>query len=134
MSNASNFLEDELLGLILNQTATTFASAAYVALSTTDPLDDGSGITEPSGGSYARLNVSAGFTITGGGAGSATNTARVSFPKATGSWGTITHFAIFDASSGGNMLIHNSISGPGVTVTTSTTVTFDVGELTVTVA
>lgn len=47
---------------------------------------------ELSGSGYARVAV----TVQG-----LTNTADVEFPEATGSW-TGTHFAFFDASSGGN--------------------------------
>jgi hypothetical protein len=63
-----------------------------VALSTTDPGADGSGITEPSGNGYARVtNNNWSQNV----AKSIENTADVAFPQATGSWGTISHFAIY---------------------------------------
>ena len=38
------------------------------------------------------------------------NTALVTFTQASGAWGTITHWALFDASSAGNMMAHGSLS------------------------
>ena len=34
----------------------------------------------------------------------------VEFPKCTGAWGTLTHWGIMDASTGGNMLAHGSLT------------------------
>lgn len=65
-----------------------------LALSTADPLADGSALAEPSGGSYARQQVDAWTPNTG--ARSIANTAQITFPTATGNWGTISHFAIID--------------------------------------
>jgi len=72
-----------------------------VALSTTSPNDDGTGITEPSGFGYSRIVVAnsavnwpAATTI----AGTTTkkNGIAFTFPTATGSWGTITHWWLWD--------------------------------------
>jgi hypothetical protein len=38
------------------------------------------------------------------------NTSAVEFPTATGSWGTITHTAVLDAASSGNMLAENALT------------------------
>jgi hypothetical protein len=42
--------------------------------------------------------------------GVATNNADVTFPTATGSWGTITHVGVHDASTTGNLLYHASLT------------------------
>ena len=55
------------------------------------------------------------------------------FPAATGSQGTITHFGLFDASSGGNLLIHGAFSS-GKTVATGDILRIAAGELDITAA
>jgi hypothetical protein len=60
--------------------------------------------------------------------GSLNNANDIIFPKATGSWGTITHFALFDATTSGNMLAHGALSQPKAVDTSYTTI-FDAGDL-----
>lgn len=132
MAAATDFLEDALLDHILNNTAYASPANVFLALFTTATADDGSG-TEVTGGSYARVSVVGNFTLTGGGSGQATNTAQIQFPQATAGWGTVTHFAIFDASTGGNMLIHGALTG-SIAVASGETVQFDPGDLDVSVA
>ena len=72
-------------------------------------MDDASGLAEPSGNAYARATTAgADWNVASGGA--IDNANDIAFSKTTGSWGTITHFAIFDAVSGGNMLAHGALS------------------------
>lgn len=104
MSAMSNYLENALVNATLRNTTYTSPATVYVGLFTSDPTDDGSG-TEVSGGSYARQAAT--FATPSNGA-SATS-ADVDFPQATGSWGTVTHFGIFDASSSGNLLYHGAL-------------------------
>lgn len=99
----------------------------YVALSTTDPLDDASGFAEPAGNAYARVETSDSDWNTALG-GSLNNANDIIFPKATGSWGTITHFALFDAATDGNMLAYGELNQPK-TVESSYTAIFDAGDL-----
>jgi len=80
-------------------------TTVYVGLSTASFADDNSG-TELSGNGYAR--VSATFSAASGG--TTSNSAGVEFSAATGSWGTVSHFGIFDASTGGNLLIHGAFT------------------------
>lgn len=63
-----------------------------VALYTAAPGEAGGG-TEVSGGAYARTNV----TVSAASAGATSNSADVTFPTATASWGTVTHIAVFDS-------------------------------------
>ena len=100
----SNYLENKVLLHVFGATAYTAPSTLYVALFTSDPGETGSG-TEVSGGSYARQTVA--FTVTGN---QASNTAAVEFPTATGSWGTITYAAVYDALSGGNLLAYGALT------------------------
>jgi hypothetical protein len=41
--------------------------------------------------------------------GEITNDSTITFPEASGSWGTISHFALFDAAEGGNMLAYGAL-------------------------
>lgn len=104
MSAASNYLENAALTWALTSSAVTRPTAWYIALFTTDPTDAGTG-TEVSGGSYARKTVA--FSVTGD---TATNSATVTFPTATGDWGTIGWIGIYDASTSGNLLFHGAVA------------------------
>lgn len=104
MAAASDYLETASLKWALTANAVTRPTAWYVALFTTATTDAGGG-TEVSGGSYARTAVS--FSVTNN---VASNSANVLFPTATASWGTVTHVAIYDASTGGNLLFHGAAS------------------------
>lgn len=104
MAEMSNYLENALINATLRNTTYTSPSTVYVGLFTTDPTDAGTG-TEVSGGSYARQSVT--FAAPSNGV-SASN-AAVEFPQATGSWGTVTHIGILDASTSGNLLYHTAL-------------------------
>jgi hypothetical protein len=99
----------------------------YIGLSTADPGDDGSGLSEPNGNGYARVQTSASDWTTASG-GSLDNADAIEFGQATGDWGTVTHFALFDAAAGGNLLAHGSLS-QSKTVGSGDTVRFDAGDL-----
>ena len=111
MGSFSNYLENELLDHLFGCSTRDFSSPAniFIALSTADPTEDGSGLAEPSGNGYARKST-AGTDWNASSGGSVDNSGELSFPEATGAWGTLTHFALFDAASGGNMLAHGSLS------------------------
>lgn len=95
-----------------------------VALSTADPTADGSGLAEPSGGSYARVNCD-GWTRSGR---SASNTAKVDFGTATGSWGTITHVALMN---GSDFMLSSALT-TSKAVANGDPVEFPIGDLTIT--
>ena len=104
MAEMSNFLENALINATLRNTTYTSVATVYVSLWTSDPTDAGSG-TEVSGGSYARTAVT--FGAPSGGV--TTNNADVTFPTATGSWGTVGWIGINDALSSGNLLYHTAL-------------------------
>ena len=57
------------------------------------------------GGCY--LRQSATFTVSGN---LGTNASAIEWPTATSPWGLISHVAVFDASSGGNMLAYAALT------------------------
>jgi len=109
MSNATNYLEDEVLDHVLGKGTRDFTSptALYVGLLTAVSDGEAASWTEVSGTNYARTAVTFGAASSG----SASNSADVEFPAAgSGGWGTVTHIAIFDASSAGNALFYGALS------------------------
>ena len=124
----SNYLENELLDHVLRNAAYTSPSTVYIGLSTGSFGDDNSG-TEISGNGYARQSIA--FDAASGG--TTDNTSNVDFPAATGSWGTVSHYGLFDASSSGNLLIHGSFSASKA-VTTGDILRIAAGELDITAA
>lgn len=132
MGSFSDYLENKLLDHIFGVTAYTASTPnVYVALSTADPLDTGAGIAEPSGNNYSRVAVAnSGTNWDTAASGATANKTAITFPTASGSWGTITHFAIFD-NGGTNMLMHGSLTTQKA-VGTGDTPKFNIGDLDVT--
>ncbi len=106
MGSLSWYAEDALLDHVFNGVAYTPASTLYLALSTADPLDDGSGLAEPATGGYARAAIAFGAAASR----AVVQAGAVTFPQATDAWGTITHWAIMDASTLGNVLAHGAFT------------------------
>lgn len=105
MAEFSNYLENKVLDHVLRNVSYTSPTTTYVALFTTDPTDANSG-TEVTGGSYARQVLS----VTTAAGGIVTSSADVTFPQASGSWGTISHIGIMDALTSGNLLMHTPLA------------------------
>jgi len=144
MSAMSDYLENKLIDqLFRGQTAPTI-SGLHVGLLTAAPSDSGGG-TEVSGNAYARVNLAptlanwagtqaAGSTTASSGTGGQTsNNSTITFPTPTGTWGTVTHFAIYDASTGGNLLFWGALT-IAKTINQSDTVSFAAGQLAITFA
>ena len=128
MSAMSDYLENEILDHILRNAAYTPASTVYIGLSTGSFADGNSG-TELSGNSYARQSIA--FDAASGG--TTDNTSAIDFPTATGSWGTVSHWGLFDAATSGNLLIHGAFS-VSKTVASGDILRIAAGELDITAA
>lgn len=127
----SNFLELELLDHVFGNAAYTAPATLYVALFTATPSDTGGG-TEVSGGSYARKDVTNNATnFPAAAAGAKSNGTAITFVTATASWGVVTQFGIFDASTAGNLLAWGDLTA-SKTVDSGDTVSFAVGDLDIT--
>jgi hypothetical protein len=127
MAGFTTYLQQEILDHIFGNGAYS-APTVHVGLFTAAPSDAGGG-TEVSGNSYARVNASALFGAASGTA--IANDGAITFPMATGSWGTITHFGVFDASTAGNLLVWGAVT-PNKAVGDGDTASFATGELDVT--
>lgn len=128
MSGMSDYLENEILDHILGTGSYTMPSAVYVGLSTGSFNDDNSG-TELSGNGYTRKAA----TFSAASSGTTSNSGAIEFDAATGSWGTVSHFGIFDAASSGNLLIHGAFSA-SKSVTTGDILRISAGDLDITAA
>jgi hypothetical protein len=97
----------------------------HLGLFTAAPGESGGG-TEVSGSGYTRKAVT--FTVSGN---NASNSGSVEFAAATGSWGTITHAAIFDAATSGNMIAYAALTA-SKTIDTGDVLRIPTGDLDVT--
>jgi hypothetical protein len=132
MAGFSDYLEDAIINHIFRNTDFTRPANIYIGLFTAAPSDAGGG-TEVTGGSYARVAVATGASSAWDAAsgGATANTGAITFPQATAGWGTITHMAAFDASTGGNQLFWAALASPKV-VDTDDTFEIGAGDLDVT--
>ena len=146
MSQISNYLENKIVDLVFRGQSYS-APTVYVGLYTAAPSAAGGG-TEVSGGSYARVKTAAStsqalgdWTATQGGtsgassgtSGNTTNADTLTFPTPSAGWGTVTHFGLFDAASGGNLIFWGPLT-IAKTVNQADVVAFPAGSLSVTVS
>ncbi|MFB0972095.1 MAG: hypothetical protein QMB54_03845 [Neofamilia sp.] len=131
MSKASNWLEDQIINYFYRGQQVTQPTQLYLALYTTNPTDGDSG-TEVVGAGYSRKLINFNAPTQQNDRGTTTNSARIEFPRATGSWGEIAYFAIRTAATGGNMLSHGAFNKP-TAINDGDQYVIEAGNLTVTV-
>ena len=105
MSALSDYAENKVLDVLGANATFTAPSNVYLGLSTGSLGDDNSG-TELTGNNYSRVSVSFGAAASG----TMSNDAAIEFAAATGSWGSVSHWGLFDAASSGNLLVHGSFT------------------------
>lgn len=123
MAGISNFLTHKLLDHVLRGVTYSPPSTVYMALYTSNPGDDDTG-TEVSGNGYQRQPV----TFSAASNRQIVNSNQVEFPEATGPWGTITHFGLRDAETGGNLLFYGALTAP-VTIGQGQQLIFRAGDI-----
>lgn len=132
----SNYTAQAILNSLFGKASAFGALASaptiFVALSSTEPAEDGTNITEPVDGEgagvdgYARVETAASDwnAATDADPSVVTNAEIVAFPTATGTWlpdgegggESFTHFALFDAAEGGNYLGKGALNTPKPTL------------------
>jgi hypothetical protein len=143
-AQATDYLENLIIDHLFRTRTFAKPSALWMALFTGAPTDAGGG-TEVSGGAYARVNLpplDTNWTATQGGTsgnssgsgGGTGNAVAITFAGPTANWGTITHFAIMDAASGGNMLIWDTLTVPRTVINGDPSPSFAIGALQVVVS
>jgi len=112
----SIYLADKLNDHVLRNTAYTPPSSVYLAIFTSsNGLDsnDAPSQDEVTGGAYQRVTIdgmSKQFTLSANKISS--NNEDWEFSKATTPWGIVTHSAIMDAVTGGNVLYWDALNTP----------------------
>ena len=140
MSKFSDYLEEKIIETTLRGAVMPAPSSIYIALFTSDPTDANTTTNEVTVGAwpaYVRQDAAAGAAIATGWApasnGVSSNAKVITFPANNGSAAiTITHLAIYDAQSSGNMLYHAPLVS-AKTLQVGDVLSFGIGALTVTV-
>ena len=102
-----NFL-NQIMGNVFGMKKTPPLPTKYfLGLSKSAPNVDGTGVTEPTGGGYTRMELTMMSEPTDG---VIDNQEGIMFPVSTDDWGTVTHYVIYDAS--GNVLRANQLKKP----------------------
>ena len=131
MAALSNFTQNHLIDFLFRGQALGYSDSSagagsgpttlYVALFTVAEGAAGGG-TEVTGGAYARVAVSsslanwagtqgAGTTaVSSGTSGQTSNNNAVTFPAPTANWGVVVGAAVFDAASGGNLVLFSNLA------------------------
>lgn len=124
MAAFTNWMENKLIDQIFRGQAYSFPATLYIGLFNTNPTDSTAG-TEVSGTGYGRIAVTSNMsnwagtqgagttTASTGTTGTTSNNAAITFgTPGAGGWSTINGVGIFDAVSGGNLLMYSALTTP----------------------
>lgn len=117
MAAFSDYLEENILNHTLRGQTLATPSRIYLALFTSNPTDAASG-DEVTDSAYVRQDMAKGDVISSGwtapapsGDGMATTNAKVTqFPPIADGTVTVSHYGLFDALTGGNLLYHGAFT------------------------
>lgn len=127
----TNHMLNRIMGNVFRtQTSPALPTNYYIGLSTSTPTAAGGNVTEPSGGGYARKQLTGLSTPTNG---VITNNSAIAFNESTASWGTVTYFVIYDAATNGNLLFYDRLTSSRA-VEANTVITIKEGALKLTLA
>jgi hypothetical protein len=132
MAAFSNYMEDAITAWINGTTFPAAPTNTFVQLYSQDPTDAGSS----TGALFTRVTYAAtGWTRGTGGAGTLSNTNVITITSSAPTAQTATFFAVFDASTGGNLLFYGALTPPeGKSIAVGDEVKFNALQLTLTVA
>lgn len=139
MSATSNYLEQKILDHVLRSPANAYTAPGtlYIGLfkntsgNAATNLEAGTLTDEVSGGSYARKTVT--FGAANATTGVIASNTTVTFDEASATWGTITHIAIMDALTSGNVLFWGAVTTSKL-IESGDTFQITSGSLTITLA
>ena len=110
----TTYFKNVIMGNVFKtSTGTALPSNYYIGLSSTAPTASGTNVTEPStsGTGYARVRLASLSTPNNG---VITNSAAITFAESTADWFTsaspATYYVIYDAATGGNLLMYNALT------------------------
>jgi len=138
----TDYAENKIVDALLRAQSLGAPATLYVGLMTSACSDSAAG-TEVSGGSYARVGVTASLanfsgtqsagstTASSGTGGVSSNNGAINFPTPSAGWGTVTHWGIWDASTSGNLWICAALTA-SKTINSGDSVSFAAAALSVT--
>lgn len=125
--NTTYFLNLVAGNVFRTKTTPALPNNYFLGLSKTAPNLSGDNVSEPSTvAGYARLQLT-GLSVPSNGI--VTNTTNIDFAESTADWGTVTHFVVYDAKTGGNLLMYGQLTASR-TVEAETVMTIKAGGLT----
>lgn len=128
----SDALANNLLDVLFGGDTSDAPATYHVGLSTSTPTATGTNVTEPAGNGYVRVAVTNNATNwPAASARSKSNGTVVVFDAATGSWGVVTHFVLYGASTGGTFYGFGLLAG-SQTINNGGVASFPAGSLVVT--
>lgn len=130
MSSASDYIETIILDHITGNSVYSAPGVLYLALFTSDAgLETGIITSEVSGVNYERKPIIFNPAVQN----QIQNANTILFPQAgTGGWGTITHCAVMDSVTNGNVLFHSTVS-PSTLINEGDTFRVNIATLTITI-
>lgn len=108
---ATNYMENQMLNLMRGQSITAPANV-YLALFLSNPGDTGTEGTEITYTNYSRQAVTFSAPAQSGSGLMIQNSNQISFAEASSNVGTVTYVGVYDALSGGNLLLYGQLDTP----------------------
>jgi hypothetical protein len=134
--NLTTYFKNHIFNYFFGQTAYVLPNNYYGGLLTNSTFEDGDTPVEPVGDGYARVAIPNNkTTFSTATTGTLDNDIEINFPSALGAdWPTTPFFALFDASTNGNLLMWsdvNALTGDSITVADGTFPKIKAGSLTI---
>lgn len=128
MAGFSDYLEGAIAAWMNGTAMPTAPTGRWVALFNGDPTDTGVAGSDVTATIRTAGRVNGAFSRS---VGVLTSSADIDFGAAAGA-ATVSHFAIFDAATGGNMLVAGPLTGGAQSIGAGTNVKFPSGSLVIT--
>lgn len=109
--SASRWIAEGILNNFFRGQNVAPPTQRFMRLFISDPTPDAVG-TEVQGGGYVPQAIAFTAPERDGDVSQIVNTAEIRFPVATADWGNISHYGIFTAATGGNMLAFAPVTVP----------------------
>ena len=138
----TDYAENKLVDALFRGQTLGTPATWYVGLDTVSCTETGGG-TEVTGGSYARVAVSASLanfagtqsagstTASSGTSGTTSNNGSITFPAPSANWGSVVSFRIWDASSSGNAWLCQTLTASKTVNNGDAAPVFNAGALTI---
>ena len=133
MTAFTDYTENAIANHIFRGIAFTMPAALYAALFSAVANGETGSVTELSGNGYARAACNPGtsnWNAPVAGNGTVANGVAITFPQASGDWGTVAYWGLYDAATGGNLLVYAPLANSR-NITNEATPSFAAGAMTI---